>query len=87
VKQVSIPDSNYVVELYLYDCAGQSIFNQLDMNSKYVRCSLVVLLVSLTCVCVQYDGAAAVVLVYSASSRESLQSTSKWLSGSFEYIC
>lgn len=36
VKQVPIPDTNYVVELFLYDCAGQSIFNQLDMNAKYV---------------------------------------------------
>eukprot|EP01039_Chlorochromonas_danica_P002776 gene2776-3030_t len=60
VKQVPIPDSNYIVELFIYDCAGQSIFNQLDMNSKY------------------YEGAAAVVLVYSVASRESLQSTSKW---------
>lgn len=36
MKQVPIPDTNYVVELFLYDCAGQSIFNQLDMNAKYV---------------------------------------------------
>ena len=36
IKQVPIPDTNVVVELFIYDCAGQSIFNQLDMNSKYV---------------------------------------------------
>ena len=35
-KQVPIPDTNAVVELYIFDCAGQSIFNQLEMNSKYV---------------------------------------------------
>lgn len=35
VKQVPIPDTNVVVELYIFDCAGQSIFNQLDANSKY----------------------------------------------------
>jgi transport family protein 27 len=35
VKQVPIPDSNVVVELYIFDCAGQSIFNQLEMNNKY----------------------------------------------------
>jgi hypothetical protein len=36
VKQVPIPDTNTVVELFIYDCAGQSIFNQIEMNSKYV---------------------------------------------------
>jgi transport family protein 27 len=35
VKQVPIPDTNIVVELFIYDCAGQSIFNQLEMISKY----------------------------------------------------
>ena len=35
-KQVPIPNTNAVVELYIFDCAGQSIFNQLEMNSKYV---------------------------------------------------
>mmetsp|Transcript_24046 Transcript_24046/g.44645 ORF Transcript_24046/g.44645 Transcript_24046/m.44645 type:complete len:222 (-) Transcript_24046:429-1094(-) len=35
VKQVPIPDTNVIVELYIYDCAGQSIFNQVEMNSKY----------------------------------------------------
>ena len=35
-KQVPIPDTNAVVELYIFDCAGQSIFNQLEMNAKYV---------------------------------------------------
>ena len=36
VKQVPIPESNAVVELYIYDCAGQSIFNQIEMNAKFV---------------------------------------------------
>ncbi len=36
MKQIPIPETNYIVELFLYDCAGQSIFNQLDFNSKYV---------------------------------------------------
>lgn len=35
VKQVPIPDTNFIVELFIYDCAGQSIFNQLDLNAKY----------------------------------------------------
>lgn len=35
VKQVPIPDTNTIIEFYLYDCAGQSIFNQLEMNTKY----------------------------------------------------
>ena len=37
VKQVPILNTNIVVELFIYDCAGQTIFNQLDLNSKYVR--------------------------------------------------
>lgn len=35
-KQVPISDTNAVVEMYIFDCAGQSIFNQVEMNSKYV---------------------------------------------------
>ncbi len=30
-----IPDTNAIVEFFIYDCAGQSIFNQLDLNNKY----------------------------------------------------
>ena len=30
VKQVSIPDTNCAVELYLFDCAGQGIFNKVS---------------------------------------------------------
>lgn len=37
VKSVPIPDSNVIVELYLFDCAGQSIFNQLDFGTSHVR--------------------------------------------------
>lgn len=44
VKQVPIPETNYIVELYLYDCAGQTIFNQLDMNSKYYEDAASILL-------------------------------------------
>eukprot|EP00520_Triparma_pacifica_P007727 CAMPEP_0118640314 /NCGR_PEP_ID=MMETSP0785-20121206/4689_1 /TAXON_ID=91992 /ORGANISM="Bolidomonas pacifica, Strain CCMP 1866" /LENGTH=231 /DNA_ID=CAMNT_0006531697 /DNA_START=9 /DNA_END=700 /DNA_ORIENTATION=- len=35
VKEVHIPDTNASVELYLFDCAGQSIFNMREMNTKY----------------------------------------------------
>jgi len=35
VKQVSIPDSDTAVELYLFDCAGQSIFNQIEANNAH----------------------------------------------------
>eukprot|EP01035_Chromulina_nebulosa_P016993 gene16993-22490_t len=63
VKQVPIPDTNIVVELYIFDCAGQPIFNQLEMNSKY------------------YENAAAVVVVYDIGNQETLQSTTKWLTG------
>lgn len=36
IKQVPIENTNVVVEIYVYDSAGQSIFNQVEMNSKYV---------------------------------------------------
>jgi len=35
VKAIPFPEKNAVVELYIHDCAGQSIFNQVEMNSKY----------------------------------------------------
>ena len=31
----SVPDTNASVELYIHDCAGSSIFNQVEMNAKY----------------------------------------------------
>lgn len=36
VKSIPIPDTNVIVELYLFDCAGQSIFNQLDFGTSHV---------------------------------------------------
>lgn len=36
VKSIPIPDTNAIVELYLFDCAGQSIFNQLDFGTSHV---------------------------------------------------
>ena len=44
-KQVPIPDSNAVVEMHIFDCAGQSIFNQLEMNSKYYENASAVMVV------------------------------------------
>ena len=45
MKQVPIPDSNIVVELYIFDCAGQSMFNQLGMNAKYYEDASAVMVV------------------------------------------
>uniref|UniRef100_A0A7S3M1Q0 Uncharacterized protein n=1 Tax=Spumella elongata TaxID=89044 RepID=A0A7S3M1Q0_9STRA len=45
VKQVTIPETNVIVELFIYDCAGQSIFNQLDLNSKYYENASAVMVV------------------------------------------
>lgn len=86
MKQMPIPDTNVIVELYIYDCAGQSIFNQVEMNSKYVRiifCAAlhlhdVSLLTSHVC---QWENTSAVVVVYDISSPETLQSCNKWLGG------
>lgn len=35
IKQIPIENTNVIVELYIFDSAGQSIFNQVEMNSKY----------------------------------------------------
>jgi len=35
VSQVKIPETNAAVELYLFDTAGQSIFNQRELGAKY----------------------------------------------------
>jgi len=35
VKQVKIPDTNVAVELYLFDTAGQSVFNQSEADTAY----------------------------------------------------
>jgi GTPase SAR1 family protein len=45
VKQVPIAGTNILVELYIYDCAGQSIFNQMGMNAKYFEGASAVMVV------------------------------------------
>ena len=45
VKQVPIPNTNTIIELYIFDCAGQSIFNQLEMNTKYYENASAVMVV------------------------------------------
>jgi transport family protein 27 len=45
VSQVKIPDTNAVVELYLFDTAGQSIFNQRELGAKYWENASMVILV------------------------------------------
>jgi hypothetical protein len=35
VKQVAIPETNVMVELSIFDCAGQGMFNQLETNARY----------------------------------------------------
>jgi hypothetical protein len=37
LKSVAIPESDTQVEFYLFDCGGQSVFNQRDYGTKYVR--------------------------------------------------
>ncbi|CAH0378680.1 unnamed protein product [Pelagomonas calceolata] len=34
VKQVDIPDTSTAVELYLFDCAGDPVFNQVEENAS-----------------------------------------------------
>ena len=33
--KVLIPDTNVAVEMYIYDTAGQSVFNQTEADSAY----------------------------------------------------
>ncbi|KAF4321575.1 hypothetical protein BBO99_00004616 [Phytophthora kernoviae] len=44
-KSIAIPDTNVVVELYLFDCAGQSIFNQLDFGTVHYKGASIALVV------------------------------------------
>ncbi|GLE02120.1 hypothetical protein PINS_up010958 [Pythium insidiosum] len=37
VKSIAIPETNVVVELYLLDCAGQSVFNQREFGALHYR--------------------------------------------------
>lgn len=34
VKQVKIPERDCVVELFVFDCAGQGVFNKLEQVSE-----------------------------------------------------
>lgn len=43
VKQVPIPNTNITVDLFLFDMAGQSIFNQRELSSRFWRdCSYII---------------------------------------------
>ncbi|CAM9410934.1 unnamed protein product [Choristocarpus tenellus] len=35
VKEIKIPNTDCMVELYLFDCAGQSMFNKLEQSAAY----------------------------------------------------
>ncbi|KAG5187654.1 IFT27, ras superfamily GTPase [Tribonema minus] len=35
VKQIRLPEVNCCVELFLFDCAGQGVFNKLDLNAVH----------------------------------------------------
>ena len=63
VKAVPIEDKNTSVELYMFDCAGQSIFHQ-DTSSEAMS---------------HMDGASSVMLVYDPTSRESFKNCARWL--------
>ena len=63
VKAVPIEDKYTSVELYMFDCAGQSIFHQ-DTSSEAMS---------------HMDGASSVMLVYDPTSRESFKNCARWL--------
>eukprot|EP00904_Undaria_pinnatifida_P010582 jgi/Undpi1/6654/HiC_scaffold_20.g09133.m1 len=35
VKQIKVPDTDCVVELFLFDCPGQGVFNKLEQGAAY----------------------------------------------------
>ncbi len=39
VKQVDIPDTSTAVELYLFDCAGDPVFNQVGDSASFPNVS------------------------------------------------
>ncbi|CAK4861893.1 hypothetical protein Ae201684P_010297 [Aphanomyces euteiches] len=45
VKPIPIPESNVIVELYLFDCPGQSIFNQREFGSVHFEGASMIMLV------------------------------------------
>ncbi|CAM9763328.1 unnamed protein product [Pylaiella littoralis] len=45
VKQVKIPETNCVVELFLFDCPGQGVFNKLEQGAAYYENAAFVCLV------------------------------------------
>lgn len=85
-KSIAIPDTNVVVELYLFDCAGQSIFNQLDFGTVHVRLFALcisrrmfeAMLIVLSAVHFQYKGASMALVVFDVNNKESFKSCSKW---------
>ena len=34
VKQIKIPDTDCIVEVFLFDCPGQGVFNKLEQASQ-----------------------------------------------------
>lgn len=45
VKQIPVPNTNITVDLFLYDMAGQNIFNQRELSSQFWRnCSYIICL-------------------------------------------
>jgi len=43
MKEIKVPESDYTVELHIYDCAGQSVFK--DLTSQYWKNSNIVIFV------------------------------------------
>src|SRR3546814_6074143 len=91
VKSVMIPDTNTMVELFMFYCAGQLIFNQLEMGTQYVRantqrmCRQQSLILGMLCLWVplvvltQWENASAFMIVFDLGNRESFLAAGKWL--------
>ena len=45
VKQVPIPNTNTIIELYIFDCAGQSIFNQLGIIINIINIFIIIIVI------------------------------------------
>lgn len=86
MKSVLIPNSNVVVELYLFDCAGQSVFNQREFGQTHVRTPQTDLQFieqiadegTICCLSPQYKTASMTMVIFDVNNKESFKGCSKW---------
>jgi len=74
VKVVNIPDTDVQVELYLYDCAGQPIFNSQDSKGQFPNQR-------------HWKGSSMIALVYDVSRPDTFRKCKTTLAKVRHHIC